>query len=366
MNTAFDPAMALHEQLSLALTRSGYPPLAGATAYRQIGAGAWHDAYLVYPRGEVPLVVRLRKQIVYGREAARDAASLHADYAPVGLYYQTANRRWPGKCPAVYHYRTDADLVYTLESYVPGQPLPLPDLSLHAAHAIGVSIGEFFRVMHLQDAPLPGSGLLTWDGHGVCASLPHTREAMWQERTTEKCQQAEALDQAALGLAPSSLQCRAAEALAGLAEQAEPLTLVNRDITPENLLADGGRWVGLIDPIPLQDSGIYYAALFLYGYRLHLPAMSQAPRYARHGFQAHAAILAAIADGYAASYAQGNTGVRRLLQMAEWLWTLELAYESYVLLRDGLNDEMRVRRGDEANVRATLARGLHALETLRW
>ena len=56
--------MELHEQLSLALMRCGYPPLAGATAYRQIGAGAWHDAYLVYPRGAAPLVVRLRKQVI--------------------------------------------------------------------------------------------------------------------------------------------------------------------------------------------------------------------------------------------------------------------------------------------------------------
>lgn len=32
-----------------------------------------------------PLVVRLRKQVIYGREEAWNPAGFHADYAPVGL-----------------------------------------------------------------------------------------------------------------------------------------------------------------------------------------------------------------------------------------------------------------------------------------
>ena len=75
-------------------------------------------------------------------------------------------------CPAVYHYRVEPDLVYTLESYVAGYPLSLQDLALPTAFAMGVSLGEFFHALHTRAAPLPGSGLLTWGEHGVCTSLP--------------------------------------------------------------------------------------------------------------------------------------------------------------------------------------------------
>ena len=84
--------MELHERLSLALRRCGYPPLPYPQAYRRIGAGAWHDAYLVQPPAADPLVIRLRKPVIYGHEEAWNPAALQADYAPVGLYYQEANR----------------------------------------------------------------------------------------------------------------------------------------------------------------------------------------------------------------------------------------------------------------------------------
>jgi hypothetical protein len=174
--------MEVHEKLSLALRHCGYPPLQPPSAYRHIGAGAWHDVYLVEPPDAAPLVIRLRKSVIYGREEVWHPVALHADYAPVGLYYQAANRCQPGVCPTVYHYRVARDLVCTVESYVDGHPLSLAALSPAGALALGVSPGAFFQALHRQAAPVPGSGPLTWREQAVCATYPDTWAELWQRR----------------------------------------------------------------------------------------------------------------------------------------------------------------------------------------
>ncbi len=154
--------MELHETLSHALQHFGYALLQHPNDYQHIGSGAWHDAYRVQPPGAEALVVRLRKPIIYGRKEQWDEAGFHADYAPVGLYYEAANRCRPGTCPATYYYHIGHDMVFTLESYIADRPLTLSSLAQPDAFAIGVSLGAFFQTPHKQEAPLPGSGLLTW------------------------------------------------------------------------------------------------------------------------------------------------------------------------------------------------------------
>jgi hypothetical protein len=82
------------------------------------------------------------------------------------LYYQEANHTWPGICPSFYHYRLDPDLIFTLESYIPGSPLPLKNLSIREATKIGESLGNLIQQMQQKPAPLPGHGLVTWKGGG--------------------------------------------------------------------------------------------------------------------------------------------------------------------------------------------------------
>ncbi|ETX02313.1 MAG: hypothetical protein ETSY1_04025 [Candidatus Entotheonella factor] len=356
--------MDLHEKLSLALQRCGYAPLQTPGDYQHIGAGAWHDAYQVQSPGADALVVRLRKQIIYGCEERWDPAALHADYAPVGLYYEMANRCRPGTCPAIYHYDTGRDLVFTLESYIAGRPLPLAALPEPEAFAIGVSLGEFFQAMHEQAAPLPGSGLLTWGDQGVCAASPDTGAAWWRHYEERAMQQVETLSRALLGLSRDALQHQTAEALTCLREERLPIALINRDITPENLITQNHVWVGLVDPVPMQESGMYYAAFFLHCYRRYLPALGRAPRYQRHSFHEHARIMAIIADGYEAGYSHSRREVRQRLRLGEWLWILDMACESYELLQHGLSQEKRLCHGDEANVAAALA--LSVRELTEW
>ncbi len=218
----------------------------------------------------------------------------------------------------------------------------------------------------MQAAPVPGSGRLTWGEQGVCAAFPDTWAALWQRRAAAVRQQVDVLGRAAIGLARAALQAQATAAVMGVQEEPAAIALVNRDITPENLLACGKTWVGLVDPVPLQESGTYYAAFFLHCYRLALPALSQAPRYARHRFDAHCATLASLAAGYETGYAQGCQEVQQRLRMSEWLWALSFAYESYVLLQDALTVEMRLRHGDKATITRTLVSCLRALTALRW
>lgn len=353
--------MELHEKLTLALQRCGYPPLQAPGDYRHIGSGAWHDAYRVQPPGAEALVVRLRKQMIYGRKECWEPAELHADYAPAGLYYEAANQCRPGTCPAIYHYEIGRDLVFTLESYIAGCPLPLSVLTPPDAFAIGVSLGEFFQAMHDQAVSLPGSGLLTWGEQGVCTSSPDTGMELWPHHEERAMRQVETLSRASLGLSRDVLQHRTVEALTCLREEQAPIALVNRDITSENLMTQDHAWAGLVDPVPMQESGTYYAAFFLHCYRRYLPALGHAPRYQRHRFHEHAMMMATIADGYETGYGHSSREVRQRLRLGEWLWMLDMACESYELTQHGLSREKRLRHGNEANVAATLALSLREL-----
>lgn len=154
--------MKIREKLEHALALCGYPPPCVSSSYRKIGTGAWHDAYLVTAEGR-RLVVRLRKQVIYGRSQPFDVKALHEDYAPVGLYYAWANRCRPGICPDEYHYHIHPDLSFTVETYI-GPGLALPRLSPEQAHAYGSDVGAFFREMHRLPAPCPGFGDLVWNG----------------------------------------------------------------------------------------------------------------------------------------------------------------------------------------------------------
>ena len=155
--------MNLSKKLSLALEQAHLPPLKTPTSYRKLGSGAWHTAYLVYPTRGDRLVVRLRKQIIYGQREIFNKKELREDYEPVGLYYRLANQCQPGLCPAIYEYVLDPDLSFTIESYL-GPTLSLARLSQQQAVAYGQQVGAFFRKMHTMSSPVAGFGALYWHG----------------------------------------------------------------------------------------------------------------------------------------------------------------------------------------------------------
>jgi hypothetical protein len=354
--------LEVYDKINLALVRAGYSPLTSTGSCRLVGSGAWHDAYRVDTDAAPPLVVRLRKQVIYGRKEAWNEQRLHEDYAPVGLYYAAANRCRPGICPAVYLYRIDPDLIFSLESYLPGSPLALQCLSKRSAVKIGEAIGVFLRAMHAAPTPLPGHGLLTWkEGQVVTSSLESWSDVWASRHAKMRCQLA-TLAGAPLEFDRNRVERKLEDALSRRQHSREPVVLANRDVSPENLLDRAGEWVGLVDPVPILENGTFYAAWFLHCYRLFLLLLGDAPRYAPHKFHKHADVLAAIADGFEAGYVQGERVLKLALHLDEFLWALDLAFESYELLQKGMTQEMRLRRGNEVSVQAALTCCLRTLE----
>lgn len=187
-----------------------------------------------------------------------------------------------------------------------------------------------------------------------------------QDRREKARRQLATLTHSSLEFDRDNLRQKLAEVLSSRNHAGEPVVLANRDITPENLLVRDKAWVGLVDPVPILDNGTYYAAWFTHCYRLLLLALSDAPRYEHHHFKEYATTLGTVADGFEISYTQDDSILRREMYQDEFLWALDLASESYELVSRGMTPEMRLRRGDETNVTATLRWSLGILEESKW
>lgn len=353
--------MKLHQKLNLALERCGFPLLKRTNAYRKIGAGAWHDAYMVYPRGGDRLVIRLRKTIIYGRSEQFDECYLHEDYAPVGLYYGQANRCRPGICPVVYTYSLDPELTFTIESYM-GRAMALVELTLDQARTCGHRLGQFFRAMHDLPPPIAGFGDPVWTGRGLAGRDWRARRDIWQDEIKTLREQFDRLSRAELRFDRTCVARTLDQALIERRFDQEPITLVNGDITPENLITRRGAFAALVDPVPRLHNGLRYAAFFIYCYRAYLANLADAPRYARHQFQRYRPIMRALADGYLEAYAQGDETIERNLWLETFLWSLRVSHETLARLEAEPNEEIRLRAGDKKTITARLERCLRELE----
>ncbi len=353
----------MHQKLNLALERCSFPTLKSKNAYRKLGAGAWHDAYLVYPQGEQPLVIRLRKKVIYGRRETFDERYLHEDYAPVGLYYGQANRVRPGICPTIYAYRLAPDLSFTLESYM-GPALALPKLTVPQACDYGRQVGAFFRALHGLPPPVDGFGDLIWDGHALSGKSRGYLSEFWQAETDLLYEQLDRLSRSKFSFNRTTLKSKLDEVLAERPAAGEPVTLVNGDITPENLISRRGRFAGLVDPVPAVHNGHRYAGFFIYCYKSYLPSLADAPRYARHQFQAYRAVMNALADGYLAGYTQGDLYLEQRLCQEYFLWAVDVAVENLRRVTAKMDTELYLRAGDTSLIAARLQRCLRELEHL--
>lgn len=353
--------MTIEERLALALERSGDGSGEEAGEYRLIGNGAWHDAYLVEAQGVGPLVVRLRKEVIYGRREAYDAQVLHDDYAPVGAYYAQASHCWPGICPEAYHYRVEPDLIFTIESYM-GTSVGVAGLGVEEAWTYGERVGAFFRAMHAYQPEIPGHGMVVWREGSVQGEDERPREELRQAENEALMMAFERLAASDLAFDRAALRRKLAVVLASRQWEREPVSLVNRDITPENLILREGRFAGLVDPVPVLHNGKRYAAFFLYCYRYLLPALSEAPRYAHHGFKAQAPQLGAMAEGYLAGYAGDDQGLRAEIKMEYFRWLLDSVCDDYTMMQDELSEEMVLRTGGKRVLEQAVVAGLAEME----
>ncbi len=243
--------------------------------------------------------------MIYGGREEFDERLLRSEYAAVGLYYRQANRCRPGACPATYRFHVAPGLTFTIESYL-GEPVALDRLSPAGAFGYGEEAGRFFRAMHDVPPEIVGFGEPLWRGDESGALVGEggrPLEAIWREERAAFRERFERPGASDLPFDRAGVERKLSAALERRAFDREAVALVNGDVTPENLLARGERFGGLIDPVPLLHNGTRYAACFVFCYRFLLPALADAPRYARHRFDRHAPTLAAIADGYVEGYA---------------------------------------------------------------
>jgi hypothetical protein len=352
----------LLDKLSTALQACGHTSLTTLSDYALIGEGAWHHAYLV-KRGDHPsLVVRLRKRMIYGEIEPFDPAVVHNDYAPVGLYYHLANACQPAICPPQYSYHIDQTLSCTVESYM-GTQLDYGRLTEAEAYNFGCDVGSFFHKMQQRPAPIPGYGAILWHEGELVAESQFLPATVWQAHPTHNH-----LQQLSAVLQPTEAR-KVEQILIHILQQSaypdEPFTLVNRDITPENLMAANNVFSGLIDPVPRLDNPTRFAAWFVFCYKFLLPVYNPVPRYSQHQFQQYAAILGLIAQGYWEAYTQNDPALEQQMTYAYYLLVLEEAYDCYALLQRPLPSRLQFRYGNKLVIQQRLQKCLHELGKLQ-
>ncbi|MFN8541405.1 MAG: hypothetical protein U0232_28515 [Thermomicrobiales bacterium] len=236
----------------------------------------------------------------YGSAEVFDEGVIRSDYAGVGEYYRVANLRRPGICPGRYAFAVGPGVSGTVESYL-GPTLRLGRSRRRRRMRWGgdrAGVPECCRrAMRLV------RGGASWSGRRRgCAGGSRGR---WR-RLRRTRSGAGARGWRGWGRRASTLMRAALRRLEGVLARREGYALVpalvNSDITPENLIVRRGRFVGLVDLVPHIGNATRHAALFLCCYRLLLPSLHDAPRYAGRGFGEHAGTMAHIADGYEVGY----------------------------------------------------------------
>src|SRR5690606_7332058 len=101
-------------------------------------------------------------------------------------------------------------------------------------------------------------------------------------------------------------------------------SLVNQDVSPENILMNDNRVV-VIDPFP----SVYYprgmAGNFMNLYDTLFVALADTDRYRQHDFSAVAQMLKAIGKGFLAGYSGGDVQVANQVRGEQLLQLLETA-----------------------------------------
>ncbi|WP_214889265.1 hypothetical protein [Exiguobacterium sp. s142] len=317
-----------------------------------LGSGAWHDAWKVVKENR-ELVLRIPKDIAYGKSISFNEEELTAEYAATKLYYQSVNQAVNGAAPDFYEFYVSADLTYTLESYG-GDQIDLHTMTKEQVLQIGKQIGGIYRKTDQVSQEISGMGYLTWtEEKGLHGVLEGELHAFIQEESAEHIADYETL----CTVYPQFQDEKVPQALIAATElrnqQVVNISLVNQDASPENILLRDDQ-VCLIDPYPSLYAPRGMAGNFMNLYETFFLVLSQTERYKKHRFDLCEQQLKGMAEGFLAGYSEGNKAVIREVRGEQLLQLLETAFVHHQLLLKDITPEDIIRYGDRQAIEARL------------
>jgi hypothetical protein len=320
---------------------------------RFLGEGAWHEAWKVVKDG-CERVLRIPKEVAYGKRVAFDSNALTAEYAATKLYYQSVNQAVPGAVPDFYEFYVSPDFTYTLESFG-GDSLSLHTMTIEQAAHIGVQVGEIYRKTDQIEHGVEGLGYLIWTEekklHGSLSGDLHT---FVREESDEQLADYKVLCEAYPEIQDDVVAQMLHAATELRNKQVSVPSLVNQDASPENILVKGNR-VCLIDPYPIVYAPRGMAGNFMNLYENYFLALSQTERYRKHRFDTCEEQLKAIATGFLEGYCDGDESIIREVRGEQLLQLLETVYLHHQLLsQEELMREDIIRYGDKLAITTRL------------
>lgn len=317
-----------------------------------LGEGAWHSAWKVQ-KDSSEFVLRIPKEEAYGKAVLFNEAALKADYGGTKLYYQAVNEAAKGAAPEFYEFYISPQLTYTLETFA-GNQIDLHTMTEKTAYQTGQEVGRIHRKTEEVLHNLEGFGYLVWTQEkGLQGAFEGEAIKFLEEESEEHLADYRVLCSARPEFQDPILN-RATQLAADLRKRqfTKPL-LANQDVSPENILLDGGR-VRLIDPYP----SIYYsrgmAGNFMNLYETYFIALADTERYSKLQFSNCRNQLKGMADGFLAGYSAGDPRVADEVRGEQLLQLLETAYSHFCLLSEELYEETRIRYGNKAEIEERL------------
>ncbi|MBP0725851.1 hypothetical protein J5Y03_11785 [Bacillus sp. RG28] len=311
-----------------------------------IGEGAWHEVYKIKGKHRKELVVRIKKEKAYGEIQEFNKNELLSEYESTKLYYKQANECYSQFCPKDFDYFIDHKTVFTVESFM-GKSLKLNDLNNTQAYDYGVILGEFFKKMHNEKPKIKGIGNLVWDGKSLIGTEKLDVEQIWKKENDFYLDTLEKLIKSLLTFDRQKVSDRIHSIIKYRRKQFQKISLVNQDVTPENIIFTENS-VSLIDPYPKLDFEFKFAGYFFFCYKFLLPAYSSAPRYIENEYEKNRLVLSSIAEGFANQYTNDDQKEYKKLIDEYLLWVLLEAYDHYSILKKGnINQKIKLKMGDK-------------------
>ena len=328
-----------------------------------LGEGAWHTAWNVVIDGR-DLVLRIPKDVAYGKPVPFDLEASRAEYEATKRYYEAVNEAVPGAAPDFFDYHVSAAVTYTVESFA-GEPLSFHTLTDAQAVQIGIEVGAVYRKTDQIQHGIDGLGYLTWtEDRGLHGSLDVALHELVREESAEQLADYATLCEQHPAFQDDLVNDVLHKVTTLRNERVHVPSLVNQDASPENILLQHGR-VRLIDPYPLVYTPLGMAGNFMNLYETAFVALADTERYRKHRFASYESKLKAIAEGFLTGYSDGDTTIVRDVRGEQFLQLLEMTYQHHQLSRQAeLTRADVIRYGDMDAITARLSELGRALKPL--